>query len=524
MKTTIVAASLLALFALDASAGTFTGPSSSTSPYVLPIQSDMDITSVLTTGDSVGGYRMAGIPDGLGAYDNNDGTFTVLMNHELSGTLGAVRAHGARGAFVSEWIINKSDLSVVSGNDLIRNVYGWNSSTQSSNTAASTIAFNRLCSADLAAQSAFYNASTGMGSTARLYLNGEEGGANGFALATVATGTNKGNTYILGKFNPATNGTGGTAVGGWENLVANPYAQNKTIVIGNNDGGSGIMANTLVVYVGNKSNSGTEVDKAGLTNGVTKFVNIAGNTTEIVNTTTRATNITNGTRFTLNGTASTTFSRPEDGAWNTLNPNEYYFVTTDRLDTTDTTGGAQKGATRLWRLTFDDITNPDAGGKIDLLIDGGANAGGVGVDKPNMFDNMTVAKDGTIFLQEDTGSASHNGKLWRFDPTTGQLMVIAKSDPARFGDLIAGNFVAGSLTNDEETSGVIEVTDILGRNDGKRYFMFDMQNHAAASGPNAAELVEGGQLLVVAVPEPSTYALMAAGLGLIGVAASRRKN
>ena len=40
--------------------------------------------SILTAGDSVNGYRMAGWPDGLGAYDNGDGTFTLLMNHELS--------------------------------------------------------------------------------------------------------------------------------------------------------------------------------------------------------------------------------------------------------------------------------------------------------------------------------------------------------------------------------------------------------------------------------------------------------
>ncbi len=74
------------------------------------------------------------------------------------------------------------------------------------------------------------------------------------------------------------------------------------------------------------------MDKAGLTNGTLKFVNVTGNPVEIVDTTTRATNITSGTRFTLSGTASTTFSRPEDGAWNPLNPNEFYFVTTDQLD------------------------------------------------------------------------------------------------------------------------------------------------------------------------------------------------
>ena len=71
--------------------------------------------SILTVGDSAAGYRMVGIPDGLGAFDNGDGTFTVLMNHELGATAGAVRDHGAKGAFVSKWTIDKDSLEVAPG-------------------------------------------------------------------------------------------------------------------------------------------------------------------------------------------------------------------------------------------------------------------------------------------------------------------------------------------------------------------------------------------------------------------------
>lgn len=149
--------------------GSVAGPSSSATAYILPIAGTGVVTkSILTTGDTIGGYKMAGIPDGLGAFDNNDGTFTVLMNQEIVSTKGAVRSHGGMGAFVSRWIINKTDLSVVSGSDLIRNVYGWNSATQSSKTSANNAAngnginFYRFCSADLAPVSAFYNPSTGL--------------------------------------------------------------------------------------------------------------------------------------------------------------------------------------------------------------------------------------------------------------------------------------------------------------------------------------------------------------------------
>jgi hypothetical protein len=101
---------------------TNTGPSSSQSPYLLPVGPNWTSTSILTTGDSVNfkpdgvtPYRLVGIPDGLGAYDNGNGTFTVLMNHEIAGGGGVARAHGSAGAFVSKWTIDKQTLQVLKG-------------------------------------------------------------------------------------------------------------------------------------------------------------------------------------------------------------------------------------------------------------------------------------------------------------------------------------------------------------------------------------------------------------------------
>jgi Ca2+-binding RTX toxin-like protein len=477
-----------------------TGPSSSASPYVLSTAPGVSFTSILTVGDSVNlkpdgtPYRMVGIPDGLGAFDNGDGTFTLLMNQEIGNTVGITRAHGAKGSFVSSWTINKSDLSVVNGSDLIQRVYNWNTTTQSLDTTTPiTLAFNRFCSADLPDVTAYYNPATGLGSQARIFMHGEEGGATGYQVATVATGADKGSAYILGKFNLSTNGSGLTGVGAWENAVANPFPQNKTVVAANNDGGTGIMSNSVSVYVGTKTNSGTEVDKAGLTNGTLKFVNVTGSPVEIVNSTTRATNITNGTRFSLSSTASTTFSRPEDGAWNPLNPSQYFFVTTDRLDQVSDGIGTQVGNTRLWSLTFDDITNPDLGGKVDLLIDGDT-VNGV---KVNMFDNLAVDKYGHITLQEDVGNAAHNGKIWQYDIASDTLTQIGKHDPARFGDI--GVPATLPFNQDEETSGVMDAQDIL----SPGWFFLDDQAHYTTSPPITPELVEGGQLL--ALYNPTTY-------------------
>jgi len=473
------------------------GLSSSSYPYILPVAgSGVRTTSILTTGDAVGSYAMVGTPDGLGAFDNNNGTFTLLVNHELSATAGSIRQHGAKGAFISSWIIDKSSLTVQSGADLIRNVYGWNAATQSSNTTPNNsangngISFNRFCSADLASPTAFYNPATGLGTQARLFLNGEEGGGNGFALANVASGANAGSSFILGKFNLSTNGSGLTGVGGWENLLANPKAQDKTIVIGNSDGGTGIMSNALAVYQGTKTASGSDADKAGLTNGAVKFVSVNGITAEIADSTTRATAITSGSRFSLSSTASTTFSRPEDGAWDPNNPNRYYFVTTDRLDTVSDGIGSQIGQTRLWRLTFDDISNPDLGGSIDLLVNGDIVNG----QKVNMFDNITIDRYGHVLLQEDVGNAAHNGKIWQYDVASDSLELLTKFDPARFGDI--GVPATLPFTVDEESSGIIDVQDILGAG----WYLLDAQAHYPNTNP---DLVEGGQIL--AMFNPSTY-------------------
>lgn len=510
----VLVSSALAVMAMNAIAAQ--GPSSSQLPYINAIASGVEVTSILTAGDvAKNGYRMSGIPDGLGAYDNGDGTITVLMNHEIDNLNGVPRAHGTKGAFVSEWVINKRTLRVISGADLIKNVYGWNAVTQKSDDMAGTVTFNRLCSADLANQRAFFNPRSGLGSHARIFLNGDEGGANGYAVAHVATGHSKGNSYILGKFNTKTNGSGGADIGGWENLLASPFPQNKTVVIGINDGGTGIMNNTVVVYVGMKTSTGSEVDKAGLTNGVTKFVNVDGIAKEISDAASRTTGIVSGTRFTLNSATATVFSRPEDGAWSMRNPNEFYFVTTDQIDKTDLTGGTQKGGTRLWRLTFDDIKNVDAGGKIDILLDSALLAGGVGVDKPNMFDNISVNVDGTITLQEDVGGNAHNGKMWQFDPDNGNLTPLSKFDPALFGDIVSGSFVAGTHTNDEETSGVIDITRLLDRHDGKKYELLVVQDHASAASLQAigalkaaadpVAIYQGGQLILMSSPLEHGY-------------------
>jgi hypothetical protein len=246
-----------------------------------------------------------------------------------------------------------------------------------------------------------------------------------------------------------------------------------------------------------------------------KFIKVEGandasgsTTDELLDTTTRTTRIVSGTRFTLSDAVMdpnvTTFSRPEDGAW--ADAKTFYFVTTDRLDQTDLAGKTQQGGTRLWKLNFnDDYT----GGTIDVVVDTANWDVATRGPKPNMFDNISVNADGTLTLLEDVGNAEHNGKVWQYAPINGYLTQLSKFDPLLFGDIdsVTGLFTAGSHTKDEETSGVIDVTRILDREDDKRYSLLVAQDHKDAAflqgigainaSANAVELVEGGQLLLL---------------------------
>src|SRR5262249_44354511 len=150
-------------------------------------------------------------------FDNNDGTFTVVMNHELPATSGVVRDHGSKGAFVSSLTIDKVSLEVTEAHDLMQHV--WLDNAGTGIWTQGTTAFARFCSGDLPKEAAIFNPASGLGfGNGRLYLNGEESGTEGRAMAHIASGPGEGNSYEL----PA---LGNMA---YENVVASPYTGDKT--------------------------------------------------------------------------------------------------------------------------------------------------------------------------------------------------------------------------------------------------------------------------------------------------------
>src|SRR5690606_5482748 len=139
-------------------------------------------------------------------------------------------------------------------------------------------------------------------------------------------------------------------------------------VAGMDDSGGG----QVYFYYGTKNETGTTpVALAGLTNGHLYGLKVMGFDSEPGAGIPSAPfelhefgNVENWSGSELNSQSNlnevTGFNRPEDGAWDPNNPNHYYFVTTASFSSNS----------RLWRLAFNDVTDPTAGGTIEMLLDG----------------------------------------------------------------------------------------------------------------------------------------------------------
>ena len=422
-----------------APAGLPTDTTSSRSAYVVPTSTGWAVVPLLTVGDNPQGvtYPMVGKPDGLGAIKGRisgsgeileTGRYlTVFMNHELAVTRGVARAHGTAGAFVSQWTLDLNSLRVVDGRDLIARTFSftggaWNEST-------GTLAFDRLCSADLPAAGAFFNAQSGNGFSGRLFMNGEEAGTEGRAFANIITGTGYGESYELphlGKYQR-------------ENVVSNPKSGDRTLVIGMDDTTPG----QIYVYVGTKTNTGNAVQRAGLHGGrlygikvIDGGANYGGGAAplenkgairgrfDLVDVSAYAPGLGTALQDASVALGVTEFARPEDGAWDTVNARSFYWATTGAI-----VDGAQQSA-RLYKVTFDSLTQP-TGGTIDVVVDSATLTGSDG-EKARGFDNITVNSAGSVVVQEDGGDKDYVAKTWHVNPTTGSAVQILESDRNRF--------------------------------------------------------------------------------------------
>jgi hypothetical protein len=481
--------SVTTVFVPKSAADRETGFRTSIHPYTVPVGPDYSIIPILSVGDRVPRtgnadqlFQMIGIPDGLGAHANRDGTTTVFMNSDLVNIVRSEPIVGAplsRGAFVSKLILAR-DGSVLSGDLAYENVYAENVFVGRASTISnSTPAFSRFCSGALAWKEAGFDRP--------IYFCGEE-----------SSGTN---TF---------DGRGGQAVAifdnavrtlprlghlSWENALPRPDAGKETVIMCMEDGELGECQ--LYMYVGRKDGSRNAgvLRRNGLDNGALYvFVADTGSPT---NETTFQSGSLAGRWVQLPGAENMSdveleaaadavgafaFDRIEDGAFRPRNPNEFYF---------DTTGGSASNMLgRLYHLALDpgNVLGPAT---LTMLYNADqvlAAGGDIAVSPDNLDvseDYIMIQEDGTAQSRIAMAAKGRKGNIWRLNLHTGDVENVAELRTVGHDGIPTSPGVW-------ETSGIIESSSLFGPDS----WLFDVQAHSPTVAPRP-NTVEDGQLLLM---------------------------
>ena len=497
----------------------------------------LGVTSLLTIGEFTNGlnpggsvYAPTGILDGIGSYDNGDGTFTVLVNSELSSSVaypyqvayaaseGAVASNvNITGARINRLIVDK-DVDDNAAN-------GYQSQIIAGGLAYSTVigadgnGFDRFCSSTLFNANQF---GAGRGFADRLYITGEE---------------NSGALYVLDPSTGVLREAPALGKGSWENAALVDTGSSDTVAVLLFDDTKA----PLYMWVGSKNPSGDLLDRNGLRSGnlyawkpgdgvipeagsdstpgpdsddlraIASGSPLSGGWVLLGDQAWVAGQTASQLRAAAVAAGAMQFSRPEDGDTNPLNGQQVVF---------NTTGNADFGSGDKYGnvITLDFATAFGANGQLngdgstvlkviydgDKLIDPTT-----GLRSP---DNLTWSADGHIYVQEDrtvTPWGAEDGSIWalsatQVDALTGQAVaerwaVIQRQTPYGQTDALAIGPAPGYANSGEwESSGIVDVSALYGAAPGT-YFLADVQAHGLRDGNlwGSGYLGEGGQLLLL---------------------------
>jgi Bacterial protein of unknown function (DUF839) len=462
--------------------------------------------TVPLTGDPAREYQMVGIPDGTGAHRNPGGTRTIYMNHELPVSPTVATSQPIigdplnRGAIVSKLIVDRRG-NVLSGDRAYDSVYDESQASPVAQPAPdvsnSTRPFSRFCSATLVGPPDGFDR--------WIYMPNEEEGteANTFDQkggVAVAIFDNELHTLPkLGRF-------------AWENTVPQPSRGSRTLVMGLEDGPFVVNPaeenSQVYMYVGSKERGrGVSVlNRNGLDNGnlyvlapvdpaqrlessfgdesgavAVKWVQVpnADSTTEAQ------------LEAASDAAGAINFARPEDGAFNKRDRNQFFFVTTGGL-----AGGNELG--RLYSLNID-RHDPTAQGTLRVVYeaDDVIAAGGDTAISPDNIDTskrfLMINEDGTTESRAVMAAKGRDGSIWRFEITRGSTGVDAGS-AKRIAELDPPGQAGGGMVGPGvwETSGITDTSHLF----GKGSFIFDVQAHPPTIAPGI-NTWEDGQLLLL---------------------------
>jgi len=522
-----------------AGAGTFAG----TMLKDVPGGPQLTITSLITNGEFTSGsepgssvYAPPGIFDGQGAYSNGDGTYTLLVNHELGASAGTpYTAEGLNpavtGARISRFIVD------IDADDNAAN--GYQSKILSGGLAYDKVigndtnGFDRFCSANLVEANSF---GEGRGLADRTYLVGEEvfGGGGGafYALDTATSDLHQVSAFGKGTWESATViDTGSTDTVAvllfddaraplrlWNGRKSEGGFLERNGLAEANGALYTFVPTTLLGETGVDPTPGPDSDDL---KALALGTPLAGTWVKIEKPEGKASyaDLSDAEFRTLAvGVGALQLSRIEDGDVNPLNGQQAAFVSTG---TTDFSSGDLYG--NVYTLSFADAfaadgsLAPTGSSSLRVMVDADRLADPTtGLRNP---DNLAWSADGSLYVQEDraNGGGTDIGKgnfgtqeasIWKvntsapIDPITGAPLerwaqIDRTAVPTAYGQSqppVVTEPSANGVGN-WESSGIIDVSTIYGAAPGS-FFLADVQAHSLGGGNlnGPGYLVEGGQI------------------------------
>lgn len=468
---------------------------------------DWETKQIFTVGETLGGYTPPGLLDGAGAIEQPDGKIRVLVNHELSATVGYPYSLGnglsLTGARVSYFDIDLDNREVITSGLAFNTIYdraGMEVTTanQVNENGSLTDGLDRFCSAAL-----FEAGQYGLADD--IFFTGEE--------------ASEGIEYALDIANETLYALPWLGRASWENVTAFNGGNGKVALLGGDDRAGA----PLLLYVGTKQGSDF-LGRNGLNNGKLYAFVIDGATSPQDFNGTH--NFTEG-RFVeienynpgsagMNGydalgfatqdkldelyeaAGAFQFSRPEDLSTNPQKDWQVVFASTGR--------GQLFPADNWGNLYVLDINADNLTAVIRILYSGDDAGGGQFSDPDDGLrspDNLTWSEDGYIYVQEDRstapsslfgGTSGEEASIWRVNPFHGEMTRIAQIDRSAVP--------SGQTDSDPtdignwETSGIIDVSDLFGAMPGYSLFLVVAQAHSVRDGDISTwGLAEGGQIL-----------------------------
>jgi serralysin len=504
------------------------------------------VDPIFTVGETVNGYTPPGVLDGIGAFELDDNTVRLLVNHEMLHFRGydyeTTNGFTMAGARVSYFDIDKDTRQVVDSGLAIVTIYDANgaAATDLSFQPNMLAGFSRFCSGSLYEAHEF-GAKRGLED--RIYFAGEEDGGffSPVGGAEWALDPATGDMWHLPDLGR----------GAWENAAVVDTGRKDTVAIMLADdtspfdfgGPAGDEAAPLFLYVGEKDPGGDFPARNGLRGG-DLFVWVAndgstspadyntsgklkGSWVEVDNSPTGTPSNDGSTGFDHFGyptqgnlwlqardLGAFGFSRPEDIHTNPKNGKEVAFASTGVDTYVD--GADSFGTMYTIKTNFNKMT-----ATLDIVYDGDADP----TRALRSPDNFDWADDGMLYIQEDEaeeetllgeplwgpGAANQNeAGIVRMNKHGGQverIMNIDRSvvlDPTTAGTPVDQD--AGAA-GEWESSGILDVSTLFGERKGT-LFVFDVQAHGiddqddfnADSRITDGDLVEGGQLSFLTAP------------------------